>query len=575
MTKLLTILFILLSLHSLAQDLANLAHQKPIAISGSIGLRLNAYRSNVANPFYPSYGYTLTGSPTISVYGIAVPLNFLYTSQELSVLGQPFNQFGISPTYRQFTLHLGYRNFNYSKYAMGGYQLFGVGGEYEKGNWRAAFCYGRLKKMAIVAIDSSSLLPPYTYTRKAISGMVRYGKNNRFVALNFIKAQDNANSISDETKKQYGQAYFSTPASNLVMDVQSKLPIFTKRLTLESEAAISYYTDDITSPFGLNTAKQTTLPFSKIVKNVLVLNATSHVYTAIDGKLNYLSNNGSNVYVQYKRIDPNYQSMGVYYLQGDMQNILVGAGSSFFKRKVRIEGSLGKQNDNLGKTRLSQSIRWIGSLNTSYTGQKFGIDASYMNYSSNQMPAVSRYADSLRVTQTTHTVNICPHYVLSNTAEVYQLFNLMLSINTSLDLNPSLTDITGKERKLTTHNATASYSLNLIKQGLGSTTSLVVTSLTDHVGYAYKSVGFNTGVNKGVFKKKISLALNGGVFKTIQEVGSSINHTLTFSAGYAITKKLQTDFLAMYNDSPSVSSIINLPSSTREFRTELNLHYTF
>ncbi len=574
MIKLLTILFLLLTLQTTAQDLANLGHQKPIAISGTVGLRLNAYRTNIANPFYPNQSYTLTGSPTLSIYGIAIPFNFLYTSQQLAVLGQPFNQLGISPTYHQFTLHIGYRNFNYSKYAMGGYQLFGLGGEMDKDNWHIGFCYGRLKNMAIFAIDSSSLQPPYTFTRHAIAGNVRYGSTNKFIGFNFVKASDKANSISEDTKLQFGQLYYNPPASNLVLDVQSKLPIYTKLLTLETESAISYYTNDITSSFKLNDNKRMRLPLAHFINNFTLLNATSHYYTAVESRLNYLDKKGFNAYLQYKRVDPNYQSMGVYYTQGDLQNILIGVGGYFYKRKVRVEGSIGKQNDNLNNVGASQSVRWIGSLNMSYIGKKLGIDGNYMNYSNSQMPTISRFADSLRVTQSTNTINICPHYVISNN-KIYQLFNLMLSINESLDLNSSLNQLISNNRKLTTHNATASYSINLLSQNLSSTTSVVFTKLTDHIGYMYNSMGINTGINKGLLKKKVNLGLNGGLFKTSQANGSSINHTLSINASYSITKRLGTDFLCMYNDAPCVSSIINLPSATREFRTELNLHYTF
>ena len=130
---------------SFSQDVAILGHQKPFTISGTVDLRLSAYRSNISPSFYPSSGYILSGNQVLTIYGFAIPLSFLYTNQQMPVFGQPFNQFGMSPTYKHFTLHVGYRSISYSKYAMAGYQLFGVGTEYEKGNWKVGICYGRLK----------------------------------------------------------------------------------------------------------------------------------------------------------------------------------------------------------------------------------------------------------------------------------------------------------------------------------------------------------------------------------------------------------------------------------------------
>jgi len=574
MVKLVSLLSLMLVLQVQGQDLANIKNLKPFELTGSIQARLNAYRSNLENPYYPNYGYILSGSPTLNVYGIAIPFSFLYSSQQTSVLGQPFNQFGISPSYHNYTLHVGYHNYSFSKYALGGYQIFGVGGEMEKNKWRLGFCYGRLKKMSLYATDSSSSIQPYSYTRKAISGLIRYGSSNKYMLLNVLKAQDDVNSISEETKKLYNNLYYCPPSSNLVIGTQSKFPLFIKQLTLESESAISYYTTDITSPIAMNDAKKSTLLFNGLVGNFIHLNTTSHYYTAFEAKLNYHLQKGFHSYIQYKRIDPNYESMGVYYLQGDVQNILFGMGGSIFHGKIRLDASIGKQNDNLNQVHTTKSVRWISSANGTYTSDKFGIDFNFMNFSSNQIPSVNRFADSLRVTQTTNTFNVSPHCVIAN-SKTYQLINLMLSMNTSLDLNPSLNENSGKERKLTTHNVTASYSLNLIKQNITTTTGLMLNQLNDHAGYSYKSVGMNTGINKSLCNKKVNLGLTAGMFRTIQSNGKSINHTVSFNAGYAFTSKLQANLLTMYNDAPSVGYIINLPNTTREFRSELNINYTF
>ena len=573
MKKGIILLLMLTSIRSIAQDLSNLAHQKPIAISGTLELRLNAYHSNVKPSFYPSSGYILSGNQVLSIYGFAFPLSFLYTNQQLPVYGQPFNQFGISPTYRHFTLHVGYRSIYYGRYSMAGYQLFGAGADYDKGNWKVGLCYGRLKKMTLLGLDSTSGLPPYSFQRKAVAGIVKYGSTNKFIALSFLSGKDDANSVPIESKTAALNNYSITPTGNTVFDLQFKIPLFLKNVSLESESGISYYTNDITSPNSIHEVQLKSIPLSTSLSNVLHLNATSHCYTAFNGKLNYANKKGLNTYLQYKRIDPNFQSMGINYLQGDIQDILVGGSIPLFRHKVRMGGSLGRQNNNLNKTNGTSSVRWIGSGMANYSGKNFGLDLNYYNFSSDQLPTVSRFADSLRITQSTKSFNVIPRYSFS-TNNTFHTFNLSLGLNTSLDLNNSLSD-TGQLRELYTENAGVNYSVSFTKQDLTINTGILITNLTDHHFYAYKSYGLNIGITKSLLSKKLNVSGNGGIYKTIQPSIVSVNHTASLSANYLLTKKLHTDLLFMYNDTPGVTAITNLPKGTREFRTELNLSYNF
>jgi hypothetical protein len=264
--------------------------------------------------------------------------------------------------------------------------------------------------------------------------------------------------------------------------------------------------------------------------------------------------------------------MGVYYTQGDVQDVLLGGSIPLLHHKARIGGSLGKQNNNLNNTSTTSSVRWIGSVNASYSGSKFGIDMNYYNFSSDQSPTINRYADSLRITQSTKTINISPRYCFS-TKNTYHSLNISLGLNTALDLNNSLSDM-GQQRELATQNAGFNYSVSITKQELSINTGFIYTNLTDHNNYAYKSYGINVGTTKTLFGKKVKLSVNGGLYKTIQLVSTSVNHTASLTASYSLTKQLHTDVLFMCNDAPGVSSVTNLPKGTREFRSELNLSYS-
>ncbi len=567
-TLLLIVFFLFNTTYNQAQDFTNIRKAKPIAISGSVGLRLGFYHSNIENPYYPNAAFTLTGSPTLSVYGVAMPFSFLFSNQQSATFGQPFNQYGVSPTYKWATAHIGYRNLVYSKYGMAGYQMLGAGLELNPGKWRIAFCNGRLKKMSWLGIDSVSGVNNLNYQRTATAGMLRYGSNKQFVMVHFLAGKDHLGNFPKEVMQSSGVL----PAANWVMGLGFKTPLFLKGLSFESESAISYYTYDVTASKN-DSIEKSRLPFSGLLTKLYQQNTTTSFYTAIDGKLNYTHKKGFQTYCQYRRIDPNYVSMGAYYTQGDLVNLLYGFAMPLYHQKVRIAASIGHQHDNLNQKRKATSVRWIGSANASYTTTHVGVDISYYNYSSDQQPTITRYADSLRITQTSQTFNCSPRYQWSNTHSFHQI-QLTIARNTVLDRGQiSFNGTDG--RKLISQTVGMYYNGSLTKEHLQYHAGTNYTDLNDQSGYAYKSLGMDIGINQTWLKDRLSASMNGGVYQTYQTNTKSTNHTLTLSGGYKITKKIQSDLMLMYNDAPGISSITNLPIGIREWRADINLVYSF
>ena len=155
-------IFVCLSLALLeAQDLTNIKDQKPIRFSGSTELRGIFYNaSGIANRREP-FTWILSGNPTLSLYGWDIPFSFIL-SRDDRAFRQPFNQFGMSPTYKWLTLHGGYRNVNFSSFTLGGHTMLGGGVEANPGKWRLGFMYGRLNRATV--IDTTRMaLTPFSY----------------------------------------------------------------------------------------------------------------------------------------------------------------------------------------------------------------------------------------------------------------------------------------------------------------------------------------------------------------------------------------------------------------------------
>ena len=159
------ILLILIMNQSIAQDLTNIKDLKPFSIEGNIGLNSSYYNNfgTIPNRQTP-FGFGINANATISLYGISMPFSFNWYSNEKAGFNQPFNQFGISPTYKWLTLHLGYRNVSFSEYTLNGYTFLGVGLEARPGKFRFGASYGKFNQNSeydLLMVDS---IPKLTLT---------------------------------------------------------------------------------------------------------------------------------------------------------------------------------------------------------------------------------------------------------------------------------------------------------------------------------------------------------------------------------------------------------------------------
>ena len=120
--------FLLICLPSLAfsQDLGNLSKQKPVVLSGSLSLRLNSFSTSDTRSTRDPFFWTVSGSPTLTIYGIAFPFT-LAVSNKQKDFRQPFNMYGVSPYYKKIRLHAGYRSVYFSDYTLSDHLFLGGG----------------------------------------------------------------------------------------------------------------------------------------------------------------------------------------------------------------------------------------------------------------------------------------------------------------------------------------------------------------------------------------------------------------------------------------------------------------
>ena len=85
---------------------------------------------------------------------------------------------------------------------------------------------------------------------------------------------------------------------------------------------------------------------------------------------------------------PEFETMGAFFFMNDMENISILPNLSLFDYKLRINGQLGIQRNNLLNTRSETTKRLLGNGNISFqANEKFGIDFTFNSININQEQA--------------------------------------------------------------------------------------------------------------------------------------------------------------------------------------------
>lgn len=558
----------LLSYFSFAQNIENIGKQKPVSFGGSLDVRGIFYNASGIPPRSKSFNYFISGSPTLSVYGLNIPFYFTLGSNEKS-FRQPFNQFGLSPNYKWVTVHAGYRNLNFSPFTLAGHTMLGGGIELNPKNFRLAFMYGRLNRAT--EIDTSSLmLVPVSFERKGWAAKIGFGKPDRFVDLIMLHASDDVASVKTDIKA-YNASVENTPvyaAENLVAGISSKIK-FLKYMLLETDLSYSIYTGDKTAAFDLDSSTGI-VKAQKIAGDLITLNSTTQHFGALQTALRY-NQKKFGLRLSYSRIAPGYKSMGAYFINNDLENITFGPTFSAFNNKLRFSGSIGLQHDNLKDQKMATSKKVIGMANLSAEFNRYaGLDLSYSNFSNNQTPNTTRFADTLRITQTTNNLSITPRVsvVGTNVSHIVVLSASYMKLN---DFNNRYSFDT-LSRKLTSKNYFLTYTVILNPKDLSVFATLNDTKMNSSF-IADENRGITAGFDKALLKKKLMVRLSNGWLQGIRNDEKSLITTLRSQISYSILKRQRLSFMMNYmNNKPDKKTAVQ--PHFKEFRGELGYTVT-
>ncbi len=517
------VLLFLIPKSACAQQLDNIRNEKPFTIHGNISNNLILAHTNSTLSSSQPFTYILSGNFNASIYGVSLPFSFALSDKQRDY-SQPFNQFGLSPSYKWATIHAGFRNVRFSDFTLSGHTFAGAGIELNPGKFRFGMVSGRFNRSTSTNEYTPTIDSLPEYKRKGTSIKLGVGSNKNFVDLVVLRIQDDTSTFKGNPEDYPNR----TPEQNLVTGINTKITL-SKYLTFEGEGAISLYTSNMRASM-YDTSDDS---FVYKVSDVILINQSTLWFTAMRTSLLYKKKDFSTK-LEFRRIDPGYKSLGAYYFNSDIQNFTVSPSFGLWKRKMLVRGSLGLQRDNLRNTKKATSTRTIGSLSVSVNpSQLFGIDAMYSNYSTNQKAGRSPVTDTTKIYQATQTVTLTPRLTFMSTTKS-QMVLLMLNRTNLNDNNPVTQNLT--ENTATTANL--NYILSLFAYRLSLTGGLTYLGMKNSM-FENKARGITAGLSKMLAKETLSLSWSNTLLFTDYLQNKGKVFTTSVGSNYRLKERHQ------------------------------------
>lgn len=529
------IIFIWLSLlmHLMPLD----AQIDDFKVSGFLSLGGDAYSvkgiSNRRSPF----AYHANGGATFTYKNFSVPVNLAYSNQQFSY-GYALNRIGLTPTYKWAKGHLGWSSMEFSPYVMNRKQFLGAGLELNPGLVRFSAFAGTLenpKAIQDTILYGAVLLP--SFRRKAYGVKIGVGNNKNYFDLMAFNARDDISGLSNDEVVSMGVL----PEDNLVIGTGLKLSI-KQFFTLESNAAIS----------GL-TRNKTTQPIPFDQQNIVdpFFTATGNTQASVAGNIrSRFIVKGQSFGLEYKRIEPNFRSMGLPFIQTDIQAYLAFVNLNFLKSKLSINLQGGLQSNNLRNTKAIQSNRNIANINVMYRPNKqWQFMVQHNNFTNDTEGGTIELSDTLRFTLTSGQSGFFVKYA---TAAKEDKWHASVNINRQSiqDLSP-IARITGDIKSL---SASASLGKDIDDLDLNLKGTLLY-AVYDGSFDNQQRYGGGISVNKKFFDKKLSSRLDARYFRN--DIGAFSNGgvlTSGLNLSYSINKSQSLAFNTYYINKKSLAS---------------------
>jgi hypothetical protein len=463
-----------------------------VSVKGNFNVTANYYNAFAGgirtSPFSRSIGGTLSAK----VGNVDIPINLVFRDHSIS-LSRYFAYYGFSPQWGKTKLHFGYRNVQFSQYSLGGATFWGAAIETRLSFLRLGGMWGSFQN-PLATRDSlvygTIILP--TFDRKGYSIKLGFGNDRNFFDFVVLKVKDkyNPNSVNPEI--------IFSPKDNLVVGIVSNLNLG-KRVSFRIDGAVSGLTNDLS-----NDAIIIEDQLIQNLRNLLVVNTTTSLFYAGESELRF--NLGSfNTSLQYRRISPYYQSLGINYLTPDTEDYTVGLQGAFWKRKIRINARVGVQRNNLFNHKLTTSNRIISSTSLSYRGKgPFRLNVQYNNYDISMQPTIQEINDVYQLARVMNQFRVSPAYQIKKK-------DMHHNISMSLMLQTFTTNLMDARTETQNTFVQCMYALSYMPLKISGSVGLDYNQNQD-LRFIRDRYGVNFSISRPFLKNKLNASAYASVF---------------------------------------------------------------
>jgi hypothetical protein len=496
---------------------------EPVGMDGGIGINTRMYAANGIENRQSPFFWTVNANVNFNIYKFNVPFSALVSVNQFEItapnpdpqlpplrqnLTNRFNRIGASPYYKWIKLHGGHRSMNFSEYTLSNLVYLGGGVDLTPNNWRISALYGRLAKAE--PLDLSLITPNVPiYQRFGWGTKVGYGSNDNFIDVMLFKAWDDPNSIAAiDPPKVF-------PNENMVIGIKGQKSLFEK-FRLGGEFARSALTPNVGDAMTGNAE----FPF------VFIDERENTTYkNAYNANFDY-QGNGFVLGAKYRRIDPDYKSLGAYFFNNDIEDYTINTSFALLQQKLQFAGSIGVQRDNLAQTKPSTLTRVIGSTNINYTQNALNLGLTYSNYSSDVTYVLDQDLDSLNVVIVTQDLGGTISYSISDSSQNQHSFALAMNLQ---DVTDDIQDATASAASQM-FNTNFVYTLTLASGwGINANVNYNQNALSN---IQTERWGGGGGVSKNFLEGKINTNLSVNYFKTNITTNNLSNSTLNTRLGF-------------------------------------------
>lgn len=467
------------------------AVSEPLNVRGMLGASSVWYSASGIAPRRDPFFWVFNANLTIVLFSkIHVPFTAVITQQDknfsngIDRFSQPFNQFGISPRYRWLTVHAGYRSMDFSEHTLSGAIWLGGGIEVkpEKSLWSGAAFFGRFLKAVPKGGVEGVVVSVPAYERWGGGAKLRFGTNADFAHLHFTKITDDPGSIPFDTSVAL------TPQQNELFGIHARHAL-AKFVAVEAEMDLSLHRKNLFTDQLAPMPQLTRLLFSDGGEGLSKTIKTGIEFTPTRQTLS----------LRYKRVDPDYLSLGALFLTNDVEEL--SFGSSLVSHDNELSGSVavGLQRNNLDRIQTLTSRRIVGSVDLSWTPvEVLSLSANYSSFSSNSIARRDVFTDSIAFVQLTQSGAFTTNFAFGN------------GVPQMVIASVSYQETGGSSIVSTFGNASFSYNMTIAQTGWSLNFSGICNSLSTGTTSSMMGIGPQSGVQKVMFKGRFRVAINGG-----------------------------------------------------------------